>query len=307
MAAKRNIQTLLNLQRSLQSTHSAPESKPPVPSMAKVRGVVIQSLAPFKQPKVPRAGYQAKVQDPDGSKRSHDVRVYVREPELKGLICAADHVQVSCSCEYHLFWGAEFGLNKYGFAEILYGDGSPPVDRNDKYLPVTCIAEGEYVSTSTGLKKIEEVTTADLVKTLQGDFPVAAAVYMGEKTTIKLTTTSGRSLTCTPDHRVYAVVAGEHQARWVEAQDLTTADYLVSFLPANSVNPPPACTSQLVLHVPSSDIVGFDQITLITDAGVKKVYDLDVPGPEHFVASGFVVHNCKHVHAVLLELYRKKL
>lgn len=50
-----------------------------------------------------------------------------------------------------------------------------------------------------------------------------------------------------------------------------------------------------------------ERIKSITDSGVKKVYDLTIPGPEHFVASGFVVHNCKHVHRVLLELYQRKM
>lgn len=49
--------------------------------------------------------------------------------------------------------------------------------------------------------------------------------------------------------------------------------------------------------------VYFDQVVSVTPAGKSVVYDLSVPGAEHFTVQGIVVHNCKHLLACKNYIY----
>lgn len=47
-------------------------------------------------------------------------------------------LKVSCECPAHVFWGGEYALWRKGAAELVYGNGDPPVVRNPKLVPWAC-------------------------------------------------------------------------------------------------------------------------------------------------------------------------
>jgi hypothetical protein len=49
------------------------------------------------------------------------------------------------------------------------------------------------------------------------------------------------------------------------------------------------------------------KIVSIELVGKTEVYDLEVEGAHHFLANGFVVHNCKHLHAFSFKLLQEKM
>jgi len=57
-----------------------------------------------------------------------------------------------------------------------------------------------------------------------------------------------------------------------------------------------------LLRLTSPDVV-YEKVTSVSKAPRIDTYDLTVKGTPHFLANGFVVHNCKHLYA----LYYKKL
>ena len=65
-----------------------------------------------------------------------------------------------------------------------------------------CIAEGELVTTQRGQVPIETVTVNDFVLTRKGMRPVQHVTAMGYKPCVILRSTSGATLTCTPDHQI---------------------------------------------------------------------------------------------------------
>lgn len=48
------------------------------------------------------------------------------------------HVKVSCSCPDFVFAGWEWSLHERGAADIVYGNGEPPNEKNPSYLPGCC-------------------------------------------------------------------------------------------------------------------------------------------------------------------------
>ncbi len=66
-------------------------------------------------------------------KKSPDRTKYVSSVEFHG----DDRVKVSCSCSDFTFrW--EYALAEKGGADIVYGNGDPPVDRNPSMKPGCC-------------------------------------------------------------------------------------------------------------------------------------------------------------------------
>jgi len=84
-----------------------------------------------------------------------------------------------------------------------------------------CIAEGEQVMTTKGLKAIETIEEGDLVYTQEGPKLVKAKINNGERSTVYVRTTTGQSVRCTPDHRI---MMGD--GSWVEAQNLNAGDHI---------------------------------------------------------------------------------
>lgn len=66
-------------------------------------------------------------------KKSPDRTKYISSIEFHG----DDRVKVSCSCSDFMFrW--EYALTAKGGADIVYGNGDPPVDKNPSMKPGCC-------------------------------------------------------------------------------------------------------------------------------------------------------------------------
>ena len=115
------------------------------------------------------------------------------------------------------------------FIRGTVADGSPiiPISAQLKYnIEVVCIAEGTPVNLAQGVSvPIEQVRKGDRVLALRegeegegglASSRVTAVLERGVKRCVELQFSDGRTLTCTPDHRIRAA-----DGRWVEAQHLS--------------------------------------------------------------------------------------
>jgi hypothetical protein len=162
---------------------------------------------------------------------------------------------------------------------------------------VYCVAEGTGVELVQGVSvPIELVEVGDLVHGLADDSkgltgrPVTAVMPRGERPCIELLFNDGRTLTCTPDHRILTA-AGQ----WVEARDLIVDESEVS------VGPTYPLESARVRYAVPRDLTSMPmfKVKLVgrRAVGVKNTFDLSVDGPADvepaFTANGIVVHNCR--------------
>lgn len=95
-----------------------------------------------------------------------------------------------------------------------------------------CLEAGTKVVTEKGLQNIEDLTIEDIVLTHRGNWKrVTDTQKLTSKTLIEITTQSGKTIRCTPDHMmlVYFPSANgkEGGTGWVEARDLKLGRYLV--------------------------------------------------------------------------------
>ncbi|MDR1504141.1 MAG: DNA polymerase III subunit alpha [Prevotella sp.] len=85
-----------------------------------------------------------------------------------------------------------------------------------------CIAEDAKIITNDGLKKIQDVRYADLVLTEDGSFQqVVSSMCVGVKDTIRVRTTHGMELICTPGHKLLT------QRGWIEAGKIIPGQHLI--------------------------------------------------------------------------------
>ena len=87
--------------------------------------------------------------------------------------------------------------------------------------PNPCIAEGSLISTERGLIPIQEVVVGDKVATHEGFNVVTNIFNKGIKNTVEIQTRYGRTLKCTPDHKILTYKG------WKEASSLKKKDKLV--------------------------------------------------------------------------------
>jgi DNA-directed RNA polymerase II subunit RPB2 len=95
----------------------------------------------------------------------------------------------------------------------------------------TCLKTGATLSRPCGTSvAIEDIRVGEYVWGWNGTGVQQGRCvhkqYMGEKTTLKVTTANGRSIECTPDHR-FLTLDG-----WKEASELTSSDSIIANLPA---------------------------------------------------------------------------
>lgn len=179
--------------------------------------------------------YKAKTQS------SHDSKGYRKAvPSIMSYVTTLQvlnkkgWVKVSCSCDD--FWATwEVALHKYGAADIEYSNGEKPVERNPRMVPGTCIAKDSLVHTERGTKRIQDVKVHDKVWTLNGLRPVTASSLTRAQTkTLKFTLANGRTLECTPDHKLYVVTPKSALPEWKEAQSVSTQDHVVTCSPEST-------------------------------------------------------------------------
>lgn len=106
---------------------------------------------------------------------------------------------------------------------ILCVDGPAPQSKQ-------CIASGTYISMSNGTScLIEDIIEGDKVWGWNGNGYTATSnlglQVKGKKDTIKLILIDGRSLICTPDHRILIMSKG--QCLWKEAEKLKIGDNII--------------------------------------------------------------------------------
>lgn len=137
---------------------------------------------------------------------------------------------------------------------------------NDRGI-IHCIKGTSIIKMSNGLmKRLDEVQVGDEVlswnESDQRFEPkqVLAFYDNGDRECIELQFDTGRTLICTPDHKLLTKNRG-----WVEAQDLTDKDDILD-----------------------------DSMKLVSKrpAGKHRVFDITVDDNHNFIANGVVVHNC---------------
>ncbi len=138
----------------------------------------------------------------------------------------------------------------------------------------SCVAEGSLVAGPSGSVPIEHLRVGDEVWSIDplSGRPVVArivAIYSARRPCLALRTASGRTLTVTEEHPVYAPDEGRfHPAgRWLEPNAPRVA-------------------------VVDGGLTPEDVLSCAPLSGVRRVYDLTVDSPYHnFSADGVLVHN----------------
>lgn len=75
--------------------------------------------------------------DPEPPPRVHHQVVWARNPNYVGPLWKCPNVVVHCDCSRHTFkW--EYALWHHGSAQIINGNGKPPVKTNPRMVPATC-------------------------------------------------------------------------------------------------------------------------------------------------------------------------
>lgn len=160
-------------------------------------------------------------------------------------------------------------------ASCLPGTAEIPVFSNGSWVTLDIksiyymIANGEDVRVMSYTPEINQFEPR----------PVLAASRKFNKHRIELATSSGRKLTCTPDHRI-AVFTDEDEVIYKRADELWAADEIIvrgafSNYPVLEVF---SRTKQYKVEIDTEE------------AGV--VYDIQVAGNHNFIADDVLVHNC---------------
>jgi len=149
-----------------------------------------------------------------------------------------------------------------------------------------CITGDSLVSLSNGTSvRIDTMTEFSDVFSWDGTGIVpskqTAFKYQGEKECVKVTLADGRSIKCTPDHKLLVKNKNEN-TEWKSAGKLTSFDRVIC---EGDKNP-------LYITLPVIDNVRI---------GVHKVYDISVDKTKSFVANGIVVHNCTFARKIYLK------
>lgn len=111
--------------------------------------------------------------------------------------------------------------------------------------------------------------------------------YQGEKECLQITLSDGRSIKCTPEHRL--LVKNNDVIDWKQADklDLTNDTVVCSIGSINVINYEKNWCLLPILDVKS--------------IGIHKVYDISVAKTESFIANGIVVHNCDFARTMYLK------
>lgn len=122
-----------------------------------------------------------------------------------------------------------------------------------------------------------------------------AAFDNGTKNCVELTLEDGRTLVCTPDHRVLTA-----DGQWVEAARLDICKTRVAVAAADA-------PIDVMAYVHDRDAMAQPtmkrKVIARRDVGPRRVFDLSVPGNTAFFAGTVAVHNC--IGATTLDEYRQ--
>jgi len=175
---------------------------------------------------------------------------------------------------------------------------------------MSCIAEGELVTLTTGKKPIQDVQVGDIAYCYDEDRnlyerKVLAVLDQGERECVEIKWAGGGyrkviyeerpdgtkkykgteevtgTLICTADHLIRVTDSKwEEPARWVKAGDLVEGDLILRLTVGKEYK--------------LTDSV---RVLSVTPVGKRHVYDLTIDEHSNFVASDINVHNCKQPNA----------
>ena len=175
---------------------------------------------------------------------------------------------------------------------------------------MSCIAEGELVTLTTGKKPIQDVQVGDIAYCYDEDRnlyerKVLAVLDQGERECVEIKWAGGSyhkviyeerpdgtkkykgteevtgTLICTADHLIRVTdPKWEEPARWVKAGDLVEGDLMLRLTVGKEYK--------------LTDSV---EVLSVTPVGKRHVYDLTIDEHSNFVASDINVHNCKQPNA----------
>lgn len=145
--------------------------------------------------------------------------------------------------------------------------------------PADCVAEGTLVRTPDGNRRIEEIAHDRTGRVLSYNHAedrvqpaeVTATRRIDNSPTVTVTTVSGKTLRCTPDHRVYTREYGYKPAAHLNAGDEIVTVHVSRDRPDVQID--------RVAAAPSV-------------AGDEAVYDIQVEPNSNFFANDLLVHNC---------------
>lgn len=159
-----------------------------------------------------------------------------------------------------------------------------PVKQNDH-----CVAAGAMVATASGDVPIEDVQAGMLALTRDGYRPIAAAWMASfSAPTLLLTTSDGRTLEATAEHRIWSEERG-----WIRLDELRPGDLLRVCGETCARTPIGSCTA----------------VESVTPTGRSvPVYDLTVDGAHEFFANRILVHNCLDAcrYAIFSHFYQRR-
>ena len=168
-----------------------------------------------------------------------------------------------------------------------------------------CVMEGSLVAMADGTSiPIEDVQVGDEVLSYHAALApgemegltvrqVDAVLDRGLRQCVELLFSNGRTLVCTPDHRIRTA-----DRRWVEAKDLEVGTAEVAGEGPDVRQPTDEVTYGIHKHARVLPLSRVRLVGRLDDVGVRRVYDLSVPSAQgedsrSFVANSLVVHNCR--------------
>lgn len=161
--------------------------------------------------------------EPGQRPRKHLVKIYPRNPDYKGTITNCPNVMIRCDCARNMYkWEVANAVHKC--SPIYYSNGAMPYDTNPALRVGACIAKGSKITTNKGLINIEDIKVGNKVWTTSGFKKVEEVSYMGRKKTLVFETISGK-VEATYNHKM--LVATEKGLIYRRADKLKKDDVLV--------------------------------------------------------------------------------
>ncbi|CAI5714469.1 unnamed protein product [Peronospora farinosa] len=165
---------------------------------------------------------------------------------------------------------------------------TPILKNRHEKVQENCIAEGTMVAMADGTSKpIESLVKGDHVMSprVTNDNSVVADLDMvctrvldnGERECVELKFEDGRELVCTPDHRLL-----RFDGKWQSAGEIPIGHQISVASKEEAI---------AVLGELSVKVVGL-RVVQRRSVGIKRVFDLTVPGNDAFFAADVAVHNC---------------
>jgi len=163
-----------------------------------------------------------------------------------------------------------------------------------------CIARGTMIATEFDSIPIEDLASnvGERVQTFATDGPggitlgcQTAFTSSGRKECVELTMEDGRTLTCTPDHKVLTARG------WMRADEIKLGEDTVH-VSSRQQRRPDDCTSTPTMQM---------KVVRRVSVGVRDVFDITVDKTHNFLANGVVVHNCDFACMLYKDYLKKKL